>query len=223
MKDYSLNLEERKDFILRYDVTEDKMIKIIFAKGEPWYVPYNKENEDKILKKMEKQLENAEQYEKNIKKKFACSLLVFAGCIGAALFPMLQMTGGENFLLYASLSSVSVGASLIPLGYVIKNNSKFKDLQKNIQFLEMKEKLNEVARSDENKLVNILVDVSKKTKDVIEDFPKDRDVFDINSFNYVPFKDLEQIMENVARNERFGFDYAKQEEPEQAIVRKRVR
>lgn len=218
MKDYSLNLEERKDFILRYDVTEDKMIKIIFAKGKPWYVPYNKENEDKILKKMEKQLENAEQYEKNIKKKFACSLLVFAGCIGAALFPMLQMTGGENFLLYASLSSVSVGASLIPLGYVIKNNSKFKDLQKNIQFLEMKEKLNKAVRVDENTLVG----VREETMRVIENFPEDREVFDINSFNYVPFKDLEQIMENVARNERIGFNYAKREEPP-VIVRKRVR
>ena len=30
-------------------------------------------------------------------------------------------------------------------------------------------------------------------------------------------------MENVARNERFGFDYENYEEPEQAIVRQRVR
>lgn len=218
MKDYSLNLEERKDFILRYDVTEDGMIKIIFAKGKPWYVPYNKENEKKILDKMRKQLDKDDMVEPKLKDRIFKNATASIILLSIALLPLYGMESSSTLFL-ASFSSLFAGVSLIPLFLAIKNTNKLKDLRKNVKFLGMEEKLNEVVRSDEN----TLVDVSKKTKNVIADFPEDREVFDINSFNYVPFKDLEQIMENAARNERFGFDYENPEEPDKAIVRKRVR
>lgn len=218
MKDYSLNLEERKDFILRYDVTEDGMIKIIFAKGKPWYVPYNKENEKKILDKMRNQLDMEDMIEPKLKSRIFKNAAASIVLLGVALLPFYGMDSSSTLFLI-SFSSIFTGAGLISGISAIKNNNKLKDLKKNVKFLDMEEKLNKIVRSDEN----TLVDVSNKTKSVIADFPEDRDVFDINSFNYVPFKDLEQIMENSARNERFGFDYSNHEEPAEAIVRKRVR
>jgi len=221
MKDYSLNLEERKDFILGYDVTEEGIINIKFANGDILPVPYNSENEKIVLDKMERQISNPKVIEKKFEEKNHKLFSVSGACICSAVFMfLLFISKGPNLQMPIIMSSIMVGTSLIPGVLAIKNNSKLKDLRKNIKFMnEMKEKLNQAVRSDDNTLVN----VSKKTKDVIAGFPEERDIFDINSFNYVPFKDLEQIMENVARNERFGFDYTNQEKPESVIVRKRVR
>jgi len=220
MKDYSLNLEERKDFILGYDVTEECIINIKFANGDILPVPYNRENEKIVLDKMERQISNPKVIEKKFEEKIHKLSSVSGVFFGAAVISLLFITNGLDVQTAIIMSSIMVGTSLIPGVLALKNNSKLKDLRKNIKFMnEMKEKLNQAVRSDENTLIN----VSKKTKNVIADFPEDRDVFDINSFNYVSFKDLEQIMENVARNERFGFDYENPEEPDKAIVRKRVR
>lgn len=220
MKDYSMNLEERKDFILRYDVTKDGMINIRFANGDLLPIPYNKENEKKVLDKMEEQLVNPVEIEKKFKDRMHKFASISSAFFIMAFFPLLFIADGMNIQVATIMSSIMVGTSFIPGVLAIKNNNKLKDLRKNIKFMNhMKEKLNKAVRSNENTLLN----VSNKTKNIITDFPEERDVFDVNSFNYVPFKDLEQIMENVARNERFGFDYEKQEQPIGAIVRKRVR
>lgn len=218
MKDYSLNLEGRKDFILGYDITSEGMIRIKYAKGKPWFVPYNEENENIILGQMKKQLSNSDVYEKKfidkIKKSVSLSVIIF-------LFALICLfSAGDTIFLYY-LAIAYVGASLISGVFAIKNKLKLNDLRKNIKFLEIEEKLNEAVKKEQN----TLVDVSKRTKNVIKDFPEDRHrpVFNINSFNYVPFKDLEQIMENVERNEKFGFDYTKQEEPDKGIIRKKIR
>ena len=219
MKDYSLNLEERKDFILGYDITEEGMINIKFANGVLWPIPYNKENEKKVLEKMEKQLVNSSVIEKKLKDKLHMFSSISGALFGFTLFPFACIPDGLNIQLVISIASIAFVSSIIPGIFAIKTNNKLKDLRKNVKFLGMEEKLNKAVRNNENTLVN----VSKKTKNVVADFPEDRDVFDVNSFNYVPFKDLEQIMENVARNERFGFDYENCEEPEHVFVRKRIR
>ena len=224
MKDYSLNSKDREDFILGYDVTEDGMINIKFANGVLWPIPYNKESEKKVLDKMEEQLANPDDIETKLHNRLyalsAISIGLFFGIIISQLYIWDKALTIETVQALNILYSIGYGTSLISGILAIKTKNKFKDFRKNIKFInEMKEKLNEAVRSNENALVN----VSKKTRNVIADTPKDREVFNINSFNYVPFSDLEQIMENVARNERFRFDYTNQEEPPQAIVRKRVR
>lgn len=221
MKDYSIKLEERKDFILGYDVTKDGQIKIKFAKGKPWYIPYNQENERKILDKMEGQLKNSATYEENLTKKVVNNRLMTYISGGLAIVSTAMTIGATtNLSTYTLIGMASVCASIGLVSGVnaIKNYVKLKDLRKNTQFLEMQDKLNQLVRKNEN----TLVDVSAKTKNVVKDFPEDVQIFNINSFNFVPFKDLEQIMENAARNEKFGFDYDTQEEVK-GFTRKRVR
>lgn len=219
MKDYSLSLEERKDFVLGYDITDDGMIIVNYAKGKPWIIPYNKENEQILLDKMEKQLGNASNYEKKLTSKFVKNLTLSAILFGLGFIPAVRLFLGESveYLNYASYAFM--GSSLIPTFNAIRNKVKLNDLKKNVVFLEIKDKLNDAVKSDQN----ILVNVSSKTKSVVTDFPNDREVFDVNSFNYVPFRDLEQIMENAERNEQFGFNYESKEEPHKSIVRKKVR
>lgn len=219
MKDYSSNIEERKDFILGYDITDSGEIKIKFAKGKPWYVPYNEENEKIILKKMESQLENSSVIMEKLQSKFSKHMASFVGFFCIALIPAIRMITSQNTPFLVASFSLLASASLVPGFLAIKNHIKCKDLEKNIKFLEIKDKTNKLARKDQN----ILVNVSSKTKNVIREFPEDKEIFDINSFNYIKFKDLEQIIENADRNEKFGFNYEKQEEPHKAIIRKKVR
>lgn len=217
MKDYSMNLEERKDFILRYDLTSDGMIKIIFAKGKPWYVPYNEENEKKLLEKMKKQLEKANTIKEKIVSKLLPVAIVSAGLFAATIILVINLAGSYNTYVVAGISSLPMAASLITGFFAIKNKIKLNDLEKNVRFLEMEKKLNDNVRSKKN----ILVNVSNKTKKAIKDLPEDKPVFNVNNFNYVSFNDLKLIIENVERNEKFGFVYDESQQINQPKIKKR--
>jgi len=211
-----MNLEEKKDFILGYDITSDGMIKIKFAKGKAWFVPYNEENEKKLLDKMKNQVKKAKESEEKLQEKYVVSFVVFLSMLG---FSGIIFIWGLDIQSLFAVSAVFGLGSFIPLINSLKFTYILKDLKKNIRFLEMEEKLNNNVRSEEN----ILVNVSSKTKNAIKDFPEDKPIFNINSFNYVPFSDLEQIIENVKRNERLGFNYEEKEEPVKGVVRKKIR
>ena len=219
MKDYSLNLEERKNFILGYNITKDGQIKVKFATGKSWYLPYDETNENKLLKKMEEQVaqrqDNQNGIVEGIKLK-TCAFIAFLANL--SVFYMIS-TGIEQSLLFSYCFSLLETTAMIVLSISsIRDFVLLKDLERNIKFLEMKDKLNKVVKTDEN----TLVDVSTKTKNVIQEFSEEKEIFNINSFNYVSFKDLEQIMENAARNEKFGFNYEKEEETKN-LTRKRVK
>ena len=64
MYDYSENENSRKKFILNYKKNGNQLI-VKFANGVRITMPYTKDNEEKLLKKMEDQVKN---YPKLIKK-----------------------------------------------------------------------------------------------------------------------------------------------------------
>lgn len=219
MKDYSMNLEERKDFILGYDITNDGRIKINFAKGKSWYVPYNEENEKIILNKMKKQLDNAAETEKKIIDKLTTNALL-SGIFFASTIIFVTLDASVLDLspyIVSSISSLPIAATLLTGFFAGKNKVKLDDLRKNLRFIEMEKKVNDNVRSEKNVLIN----VSNKTKKVIKDLPEDKPVFNVNNFNYVPFNDLRQIIENVDRNERFRFVYDEPQQINQPKTKKR--
>ena len=59
MKDYSLNFDDSKKFILSYKIENGKIIAKL-ASGELYTVPYSDENENKIISKMEDQARYAQ-------------------------------------------------------------------------------------------------------------------------------------------------------------------
>ena len=79
MKDYSLNYDDSKKFILSYK-TENGIIVAKLASGELYTVPYSEENENKIISRMEEQAryERAQPYDflymtfKNHSAKLLC-------------------------------------------------------------------------------------------------------------------------------------------------------
>lgn len=215
MKDYSMNLEERKDFILGYNVIKGGNIVIKFAKGESWSIPYNERNEQIVLDKMEEQVTKSGELEGKLKKKMSDYFTMFVlFLLGGGLNASLSLTGVDAIVFIIS-GSVICGISLIPGILSLRTKLKLDDLKKNKRFLEIERELNDNVRSNNNVLAN----VSSKTKNVVKVFPEDRDIFNINSFNYVPFKDLEQIMENMERNEKFGFVYEETEQVDRPITK----
>ena len=58
MKDYSKSLEERREFILSYEIKDEQII-INLAKGEPYPIPYTEENLKKVDEKMKFQVRRA--------------------------------------------------------------------------------------------------------------------------------------------------------------------
>ena len=58
MKDYSLNEEERKNFILNY-TKEEETITVNFADGSNYTIPNTENNEDKLEGKMIEQVANS--------------------------------------------------------------------------------------------------------------------------------------------------------------------
>ena len=60
MKDYSLNEEERKNFILNY-TKEEETITVNFADGSNYTIPNTENNEDKLEGKMIEQVANSKE------------------------------------------------------------------------------------------------------------------------------------------------------------------
>lgn len=206
MKDYSMDLEERKKFILGYKI-KNGLMKVKYALGFKDNIQHNEENEKIVLDKMKKQVSNVDG-EKFIKKeKDDINIFFTFGSVCAIasilLFCVKISPGLEVFAYICRYMFALGGIILIPKGFI--SLSKLQDYKKNKRFIEVEEKINGNVRKHENMLVN----VSAKTKNMVKNTPEDKPVFNINSFNYVPNRDLEQIMENIGRDEYFKYKYEK--------------
>lgn len=198
MKDYSMNSEERKLFILSYEIKDSNII-INFAGGEKNVIPYTEENEKKILDKMNEQIKVASKG-KYVEYKKTLRTFLMAGFFGGLIFTISTLLNSEPAIftgLFGTFSTVSIGAAAVV-------NSNLNDFKKNKRFLELQSKINTNVKKNKN----MTVKTSKKTRNMVKETSNDKDVFNINNFNYVPFDDIETINDNIKREERFNFDYS---------------
>jgi len=215
MKDYSQNYEDSKKFILGYDIVEGDIV-IKFSNGEKYVVPNNEKNIEIILKKMEEQVNKVDEEKfisrkkTNIKISIGCVILLVLSTVGLA--STMQIEGLE--IAKITMFYLPTIATIPVIGNIIVQNNKIKDLQKNKRFMSIKDEINQKVRNNEN----MLVKTSNKTKNIVLETPENKEVFNINSFNYVPFRDLEQIEENIERDEFFGFDYETYEEDSEIMT-----
>lgn len=204
MKDYSMNLEEKKLFILGYKI-KNGFMKVKYALGFKDNIQHNEENETKVLDKMKKQVLNIDEdkFVRNKRNNICFDFIVGSVCVivSTLLFGMKIVPGREILAyIFGCLFTVG-GVILIPNGFV--QISKLQDYKKNKRFIEIEDEINKKVRKHENMLVN----VSGKTKKIVNSTSEEKPVFNINSFNYVPNRDLEQIMENISRDEYFKYKY----------------
>lgn len=202
MRDYSLNSEERKQFILYYTVVDSNLI-VKLASGEDYVIPYNEVNVQKVLSRMEKQVENIPAIEDACNKKFK-SYSKWSLCnIG------LLVINGVSLLLWGLIPGLSIPTIAI-LVYMLASNIAscidakltLRDIKKHKYFVENQEEFNNNKVRENN---NIFLGVSEKAIERIKQTPAGQPVFDINAIAYYSLTDLQQLIKNIKRDSAFNF------------------
>lgn len=200
MKDYSLNYDDSKKFILSYKIENEKIVAKL-ASGELYTVPYSEENENKIISRMEEQARYAQPKPlQTLDKILAISQpLVLPIAI-------MNFVNNGGWLYSIMLAIIAEGAIYYPAKAII-NAIKKRDIKKLNYFLDNKEELNESIEKSEN----MKLGVSKKAVKEIElQRSENKQPFNINNIDNYSLSDLKALRENIERISTFGFN---EEEP----------
>ena len=219
MKDYTFDEKEKEKFILNYEILKDSNEIIVhFATGEDYVIPYTKENEEKLLDKMRKQVKESGKFETEVNKKidslknFKIPLTVFF----TIFFPTMALAacyGNKipTFAYYLIGCWGTVGVSILIKAVIEKKilKNKLKDLAKNRKFLDKEREITEALEEEKDRVhQNTLSNVSLKTdKKISNAVSENRPAIDINTVDRIPEEDLDQILSNINRDKAFGFDY----------------
>ena len=187
MKDYSLNYDDSKKFILSYKIENGKIVAKL-ASGESCTVPYSEENENKIISRMEEQARYAQPKPLRMLDK----ILTISQPLMLPIAIMNFVNNGGWF--YGMFLAIIVeGAIYYPA-------------KKLNYFLDHKEELNENIEKSE-KSENIKLGVSKKAIKQIElQKSKNKQPFNINNIDNYSLSDLKALRENIKRISTFGFN-----------------
>ena len=200
MKDYSLNYDDSKKFILSYKIENGKIVAKL-ASGELYTVPYSEENENKIISRMEEQARYA--HPKPL-KVFDKILAISQPLILPIAIINFVNNGGWFYGII--LAVIAAGAIGYPAKVII-NAIKKRDIKKLNYFLDNKEELNESVEKSEN----MKLGVSKKAVKEIElQRSENKQPFNINNIDNYSLSDLKALRENIERISTFGFN---EEEP----------
>ena len=208
MKDYTLNKKDEKKFILNYKIKKNKIF-IKLASGERYEIPYNEENEEKILNMMKNQVTDNLSVDRTVVTNYALSLgfavgtIVLAILLGIKSIPQFVITKSAESLISAIPTIACTILSSISAFFAIENKLIINDYKKNKLYLEREEEINNQVKNNKN----ILSNVSVNTKNIVYKAKEDDKVFNINKMDKVSLKDLKQILENIQRDEEFAFNY----------------
>ena len=213
MKDYSLNEEERKSFVLNYDKLSESSISVNFADGKIYFIPNTESNENKLESKMIEQASNCDGKISKLHRSNAINALLILTVItlisvgifssninGATIVSKLIMT-----LFASSIVNIPMFTN------IIINNNLLRDIKKNKFFVEHQEVINRGLNN-----TNVLANSDVKVKQT--DDSKTITINDID-YNY-SFNDLKTIVDNANREEYIEFDTFPEERPK---IRKRKR
>ena len=84
-------------------------------------------------------------------------------------------------------------------------------------FLNNEELLNRKVKSNQN----ILSNTNTKIKELVASTPEDAQVFSLNTIDKIKYEDLKTIIENIKRDEQFGFEYSSTEEEKPIVLTKK--
>lgn len=196
MKDYSLNDEERKSFVLNYS-KEEETITANFADGSSYTVPNTENNENKIEGKMIEQVVSSKGKEKNLVNSNTANILLICVVTITSIVGVLSIKNIPTIKAIAFAIGAATTLNMPMLIKLAKNNSILKDIQKNRYFVNNQEVIN-------RGITNTNVLANSNTKE---------EVITINDIDYsYSYDELKQIVENTERQEQFDFDTFSKEE-----------
>ena len=233
MKNYALSDMKDMDartFILNYEIKNGQII-INFASKEKLEVPYTEENEKKIKEKMEAQVRNAgansikHKCEKYLDDKVWLAILLLILITIAFMFTIaiISTYGFTNIYTIAMILidlAVSTGTFYCSHKFY-KYESIIRDFEKNELFIENKDLLNEIVKSNPYVLVNSKV--SEKTRERIKSAEDDKPVFNINNIDNMSLEDLREIVASIKFIQNLGIDSNCHETEHPKAKRKKIR
>ncbi len=191
MKDYTIDKLEKEKFIKNYKIKGDKII-INLASKEKYVIPYTKENEEKILAKMEEQVNNAKIKPLGLVSKVSAILAYIALFLGISLS---IISGGMIYTILTLILAIYFSSQLY------FHQAKLKDLEKQKFFLDNQKMFNDNIQ----KSSNMTLGLARKTVNKIAQVA-DKDVFDINVIDSYSLEELKKIRRNILRFQEFNFD-----------------
>lgn len=214
MKDYSLNDDERKNFVLNYDKLSESSISVNFADGKIYFIPNTESNENKLESKMIEQVSNCDGKISKLHRSNAINTLLIMPFI--TLISIGIFSSNINGVTIVSKLFMTLFASLIAnipiFTKVIKNNILLNDIKKNKFFVENQEVINRGLNN-----TNVLDNSEIKVKQT-----EDSKAITINDIDYnYSFNDLKTIVDNANIEEHFEFDTFPEEERPKIRRRKR--
>lgn len=214
MKDYSLNDDERKNFVLNYDKLSESSISVNFADGKIYFIPNTESNENKLESKMIEQVSNCDGKISKLHRSNAINTLLIMPFI--TLISIGIFSSNINGATIVSKLFMTLFASLIAnipiFTKVIKNNILLNDIKKNKFFVENQEVINRGLNN-----TNVLDNSEIKVKQT-----EDSKAITINDIDYnYSFNDLKTIVDNANIEEHFEFDTFPEEERPKIRRRKR--
>lgn len=196
MKDYSLNDEERKSFVLNYS-KEEGTITANFADGSSYTVPNTENNENKIEGKMIEQVVSSKEKEKKLVNSNTANILLICVVTITSIVGVLSIKNIPTIKAIAFAIGAATTLNMPMLIKLAKNNSILKDIQKNRYFVNNQEVIN-------RGITNTNVLANSNTKE---------EIITINDIDYrYNYDELKQIVENTERQEQFNFDTFSKEE-----------
>lgn len=196
MKDYSLNDEERKNFVLNY-TKEEETITANFADGSSYTVPNTENNENKIEGKMIEQVVSSKGKEKKLVNSNTANILLICVVTITSIVGVLSIKNIPTIKAIAFAIGAATTLNMPMLIKLAKNNSILKDIQKNRYFVNNQEVIN-------RGITNTNVLANSNTKE---------EIITINDIDYsYNYDELKQIVENTERQEQFNFDTFSKEE-----------
>lgn len=165
MFDYSLNKNDKKSFILYYKKVGNKL-KVYLANGKKDLIPSTEDNELYLLKQMEQQVLEVEEF-KNVKEKnkknsfrYFCYNMSFV-CINTLVMAI------NPGLITGIITSLFTLCSLVNFGTYIKNKIILNDIKKHEMFMKNKVQINEELRKKDNSKELTINDIhTLKSKDL---------------------------------------------------------
>lgn len=194
MKNYSLDNDS--DFILGYKKKDNRII-VRLPKRKKFEVFNTKENEEKIIKQMEHQVEYGRLYFENDRYEESEKVIKKTTLYLALHSPISILSynhWGNNFIYKVWLGMVILEASLIGVSTVGYYGTKYykKDFEKHQLFLKNRKEINSFIEENPSCLTGI----NKKARTEIEDRMVDsEEPININTVNKIKLKELKLLFE----------------------------
>jgi len=207
MKNYELDIENSKRFILNYEIVNEEII-INLGTGEKYPIPYTIENEKRILEKMKKQVENCKrlEYAKKQHIKAKRNTVIVSSVI--MLFNIISMAYGINIIpTMANIISLLICASATSYFGIKLSDVKetLDDIEKNKIFIINEIELNTNVKNNSNCLSN----TTEKTKEIIAK-NKEKNIT-VNTIDQIPYEDLKKILDNIRFEQELKIDHPEQQ------------